>query len=740
MSDSFGKARIEIGADTSQAEKDLSKAAKDTMPKKGEEMAKGLNSGFEQALNFKNLLIGAIGGATIMYFRSLANEIDKFAKDAQRLGIATDALSEIAYAANLSGVGLGELNAGVRVLAKNMSAANTGAATMQDAFKRIGVEYKNADGSLRDVNEVIGDLAGKFETMPDGAQKTAASMELMGRSGSQLIPYLNSGREGVKGMREEANLFGVTVGKKFSKDVERFNDNITRFQTMLKGAAYTIMESMVPAINKVMGMMIDFYKANATDVLEGLRTGFLSIANSIIAISQAFSGATNSGLGFGKVIGIVMSAFSIGINSTMVALSELFIKAIKLAKALTPFKTKAFDKNADAAIAGAQGLIDPLNLATWNNLVNIDRLKSGTALLDFFGNKTGLVTPDKGAGSGAGGRAGGRAGGAAGTATVAIDGLVTAIVNLGTAARIKADEIKNTSGLGPPMYQPYLQNVGTGGRDFSGVNDIYGLAPAFGGQEAQDFFAGGGDIGEAFNFYMTGLSSLVPTDGFITYLTEQWAKTNEAFAEQSQVLVDNFRMFGMTFEELAGTFGGLVSGFFSDAVTGGLKSAGLKFVAALAGIVGKIVMQHGIELIAAGTKAVIIGSNPVFPMPHLVAWGKMSIIKGVAMTALGGAISGASSLLGGTASGGAGGSGTSFQSGIARPYGATNQPVVYDVGQTTDGQAAGTTINLNVSTVDAASFGDFLKRGGGRVIEDHIAGAVRGNNPIRRTLRDGLSY
>jgi len=734
MSDSFGKARIEIGADTSQAEKDLSKAAKDQMPKKGEEMAKGLNSGFEQALNFKNLLIGAVTGATVMYFRNLANEIDRFAKDAQRLGIASDTLSEMAYAAQLSGVGLGELNAGVRVLAKNMSAANTGAATMQDAFKRIGVEYKNADGSLRDVNEVIGDLAGKFETMPDGAQKTAASMELMGRSGSQLIPYFNSGREGVKGMREEANLFGVTVGKKFSKDVERFNDNITRFQTMLKGAAYIIMNSMIPAINSVADKFIEWYKTAAPDILEGMRAGFLSIANSIVAISQAFSGANNSCLGFGKVIGIVMSAFSIGINSTIVALSELFIKAIKLAKALTPFKTKAFDKNADAAIAAAQGLINPLNLATWNDLINIDRLKSGTATLDFFGSNTGLVTP------GAGGRAGGRAGGAAGTATVAIDGLVTAIVNLGTAARIKADEIKNTSGLGPPMYQPYLQNVGTGGRDFSGVNDIYGLAPAFGGQEAQDFFAGGGDIGEAFNFYMTGLSSLVPTDGFITYLTEQWAKTNEAFAEQSQVLVDNFRMFGMTFEELAGTFGGLVSGFFSDAVTGGLKSAGLKFVAALAGIVGKIVMQHGIELIAAGTKAVIIGSNPVFPIPHLVAWGKMSIIKGVAMTALGGAISGASSLLGGTASGGAGGSGTSFQSGIARPYGATNQPVVYDVGQTTDGQAAGTTINLNVSTVDAASFGDFLKRGGGRVIEDHIADAVRGNNPIRRTLRDGLSY
>lgn len=735
MSDSFGKARIEIGADTSQAEKDLSKAAKDQMPKKGEEMAKGLNSGFEQALNFKNLLIGAVTGATVMYFRNLANEIDRFAKDAQRLGIAADTLSEMAYAAQLSGVCLGELNAGVRILARNMNEANTGATAMQDAFKRVGIEYKNADGSLRDVNEVIGDLAERFKEMPDGALKTATAMELLGRSGSQLIPYFNSGREGVKGMREEANLFGVTVTRALGKNVEQFNDNITRFQTIIKGAAYTIMDSMVPALNTVGAAFLEFYRANAPDVLEGLRTGFLSIANSIIAISRAFSGATNSGMSFGKVIGIVMSAFTTGLNMTMVALAELYIDAIKLAKILTPFKTKAFNKNADAAIAAAQGLINPLNLATWNNLINIDRLKSGTALLDFFGNKTGLVTPDAGAGSGAGGRAGG----AAGTATVAIDGLVTAIVNLGTAARIKADEIKNTSGLGPPMYQPYLQNVGTGGRDFSGVNDIYGLAPAFGGQEAQDFFAGGGDLGEAFNFYMTGLSSLVPTDGFITYLTEQWAKTNEAFAEQSQVLVDNFRLFGMTFEELSATFGGMVSGFFSDAVTGGLKSAGMKFVAALAGIVGKIIMQHGIELIAAGTKAIIIGSNPVFPLPHLVAWGKMSIVKGVAMTALGGAISGASALLGGTASGGGGG-GTSFQSGIARPYGATNQPVVYDVGQTAGSQAGATTINLNVNTVDAASFGDFLKRGGGRVIEDHIAGAVRGNNPIRRTLRDGLSY
>lgn len=739
MSDSFGKARIEIGADTSQAEKDLSKAAKDQMPKKGEEMAKGLNSGFEQALNFKNLLIGAVTGATVMYFRNLANEIDRFAKDAQRLGIASDTLSEMAYAAQLSGVGLGELNAGVRILARNMNEANTGASTMQDAFKRIGIEYKNTDGSLRDVNDVIGDLAGKFEAMPDGALKTATAMELLGRSGSQLIPYLNSGREGVKGMREEANLFGVTVTRAFGKNVEHFNDNITRFQTIIKGAAYTIMDSMVPAINTLADKFIDWYKTAAPDILEGMRAGFLSIANSIIAVSQALGGATGDSLSFGKIIQTVLTSFSVGFNSIVVTIAKFFNWYNHLAKSSGMFRTMfgyTSEQQVDQTIAATNALIQRMNLSSWQGLMNLENMKNKHQALDFFGSNTGLVKP----GAGAGGRAGGRAGGAAGTATVAIDGLVTAIVNLGTAARIKADEIKNTSGLGPPMYQPYLQNVGTGGRDFSGVNDIYGLAPAFGGQEAQDFFAGGGDIGEAFNFYMTGLSSLVPTDGFITYLTEQWAKTNEAFAEQSQVLVDNFRMFGMTFEELAGTFGGLVSGFFSDAVTGGLKSAGLKFVAALAGIVGKIVMQHGIELIAAGTKAVIIGSNPVFPMPHLVAWGKMSIIKGVAMTALGGAISGASSLLGGTASGGAGGSGTSFQSGIARPYGATNQPVVYDVGQTTDGQAAGTTINLNVSTVDAASFGDFLKRGGGRVIEDHIAGAVRGNNPIRRTLRDGLSY
>ena len=54
-------------------------------------------------------------------------------------------------------------------------------------------------------------MADKFKAMPDGTKKTALAMDILGKSGKDLIPLLNSGSEGLGEMLAEADSLGITL-------------------------------------------------------------------------------------------------------------------------------------------------------------------------------------------------------------------------------------------------------------------------------------------------------------------------------------------------------------------------------------------------------------------------------------------------------------------------------------------------------------------------------------------------
>ena len=79
------------------------------------------------------------------------------------------------------------------------------------AFKALGIDVRDASGNIRDTNAVFLDIADRFGRMQDGATKSALAMQVFGKSGAELIPLLNSGRDGLKGMAayaEHAQVLG----------------------------------------------------------------------------------------------------------------------------------------------------------------------------------------------------------------------------------------------------------------------------------------------------------------------------------------------------------------------------------------------------------------------------------------------------------------------------------------------------------------------------------------------------
>jgi hypothetical protein len=187
-------------------------------------------------------LAGALSaGVFVAAGKAAINYADSIGKMSQKIGMTTEELSKLNYAAKLSDVSLGELQMGLQQLSKNMEAGSEGLAA-------LGISATDASGNLRSTNDVMLEVAEAFAGMEDGAGKTAIAMNIFGRAGANLIPLLNSGRTGLAQMAGEAENFGVVISDDAAKAAEQFNDNLTRLQTAAEGLAQKILNPVLPSL------------------------------------------------------------------------------------------------------------------------------------------------------------------------------------------------------------------------------------------------------------------------------------------------------------------------------------------------------------------------------------------------------------------------------------------------------------------------------------------------------------
>src|SRR5690606_2465577 len=111
-------------------------------------------------------------------------------------------------------------------LNRNIDEAASGEKTLAEAFDRLGVPVKNAEGATRSMDEVLGDVADAMKGIRDPAQRTALAMDIFGKSGARLIPMLEQGSEGISKMRAEVGELGATIDSEFATAAQEMNDNI----------------------------------------------------------------------------------------------------------------------------------------------------------------------------------------------------------------------------------------------------------------------------------------------------------------------------------------------------------------------------------------------------------------------------------------------------------------------------------------------------------------------------------
>lgn len=256
----------------------------------------GLGVAAARAATLLTTFGGALSvGALVSQVKAVADLQDRFGKLAQQTGIGVQSLTELDYAAKLSDVSTEDLSTAVTRLTSKMADVAQGSKEAAAVFDSLGVKVKNSDGTLRSSEEVLKDIAQRFSEFADGSTKTAYAVEIFGRSGAKLIPMLNSGRDGLAEMADEARQLGVVFDEKAAKAAERFNDNLTRLGQAAQGLKIELLQGLIPPLYEITQRFIEARAAgidfiDSLDIAANIK-GFGTLDEKIADVQRRLEGA-----------------------------------------------------------------------------------------------------------------------------------------------------------------------------------------------------------------------------------------------------------------------------------------------------------------------------------------------------------------------------------------------------------------------------------------------------------------
>lgn len=318
------KAFVEAGGDVnSDAYKALEREiiATEKSLKEAENAAKSFNANIEAARakvdsfgsaatdlskKTKGLSTAAAGALTAIGGMALkaVDAADDLKTLSQQTGISTDELQKYQYAAELVDVSTEDIVGAQQKLIKSMSSSSS--ATVE-AFNQIGVATTNADGSLRDTNEVFYEVLEGLSQITNETERDVVAMQIFGKSASSLAGIIDDGGAALKEYGDQAEELGLIMSGDTLDALAAVDDQIqllkSRAAAEIANTGAKAMEALMPIFDQVIDKLSAVLEWIG-NLDEGQIKMILTIAAVVAAISPiagiigSISGAVSGFLGF----------------------------------------------------------------------------------------------------------------------------------------------------------------------------------------------------------------------------------------------------------------------------------------------------------------------------------------------------------------------------------------------------------------------------------------------------------
>lgn len=339
------------------------------------------------------VVLGA-GAGLLAFVKKSADAADEQNKAAQSTGTAIDEYGKLQFAFEQGNVDAATFGTGLKKLNQNIDQAAKGSGAGADLFKRLGISVKDANGNILPTSAILEAIANKFQSLPDGAAKSALAIQLFGKSGAALIPVLDDGGKAMAELSAQAEKLGLV----FTKQEAVIGDNF--------GDALNVLTRQAVATSEHLGLL---FAPAFTDLFKGLSDILAANKNAIIAFGQTL--ATQVGPVVKDFLNIlsgndsaVVNKNLLGVRDTVVAIGQalgivanivntVFTQLVELVRPFVEIINEAFGTKFTAQAVVISGIILALTGSFRVLGLGITALKESWLLaVKIFGSSAGLVS------------------------------------------------------------------------------------------------------------------------------------------------------------------------------------------------------------------------------------------------------------------------------------------------------------------------------------------------------------
>ena len=283
-----------------------------------------------------SIAIGAAGtaaaaGIVAITVKQLA-ATDALAKNADRIGVSTEALAGLQRAAELAGISNEKMNKSLQNMNRRIGESKRGMGQAVAAFKALGLSAD--DLSKLPADEAMARITDALNGVENQALKSSLAFDIFGRTGVDLFTLFKTGGDGIRQSADEAKKFGLAISRVDAAKVEAANDAVSDLRRVFSGIGRQLAVSVAPVIKLVADRFTNAATAgggigskvrgavsvalltiaNLLDSLADLRTGFKTLGAQILVWKadalDAFSTVLKKAAEFSKFLPGTLSIVS----------------------------------------------------------------------------------------------------------------------------------------------------------------------------------------------------------------------------------------------------------------------------------------------------------------------------------------------------------------------------------------------------------------------------------------------
>ena len=272
----------------------------------------------------------AAAGAVALFTKSNVNALDTLGKTASKLGVNVEFLQQMRFAAEQTGIETRTLDMGLQRFIRRVAEAAKGTGEAKAALQQLGIEFNNADGSARDIQDILFDVADGLANTSSEGERVRLAFKFFDSEGVALVNTLKGGSAELKKFFDQAENLGILISSDTTKKAEAFNDQLNIIKRQFTAITQNLVAAFLPILQDVSKDLTKFLSDTKEEV-----GGFDKLGQNIaVGIVEGTKGFITGIASFLDSMNNFISGVIINLKTVQVGLIETRLHTLKVRQSL----------------------------------------------------------------------------------------------------------------------------------------------------------------------------------------------------------------------------------------------------------------------------------------------------------------------------------------------------------------------------------------------------------------------